>query len=1030
MEKGLYEKIISLEELNNLKKDNIHSNSIDKSDLDLKVSLAYEKIIREKLISLNKSEKIDFINSINKILDINEFEIKESSDEIKITELLAFSDNEFELKNLVENRPKTSLANSTLFVGGDSEYKMINELRKEIKTADEIYLLVSFIKFHAITTLIEDLREFTRNNSLKIITTTYIGATDAKAIKLLSQLPNTEIKVSYDIDKTRLHAKAYIFKRSTGFSTAYIGSSNMSKPALDTGLEWNVKITEYTSPDIFVQMEKTFKTYWNDNLFSFYIDNEENYNKLRKALKKSDNRNNLRNHTLFELSPLEHQEIILNDLEIERKIHNSYRNLVVAATGTGKTILSAFDYLKFAKGKRPNLLFIAHRKEILEQSIDSFRQVLKDQNFGDLMIEGIMPGQNNHIFASLQTLYSNERYLDFKINHFDYIVMDECHHSTAKTYDKILKYFKPKILLGLTATPERTDDANILEYFNNRIASEIRLPDAINQQLLAPFNYFGISDNVSLEKVAFKKGKYVVKELENLYSIHSKEGLNRIQLIVDKIDQYVSDIDDMKALGFCVSIEHAVEMAKTFNDINIPSLALHSRSSREERDEAKSLLQEGKIKCIFTVDLFNEGVDIPLVNTVLFLRPTESHTIFLQQLGRGLRKHPDKEVLTVLDFIGLANKNYDFTKKFRSIADKSRENIRKSIKDDTFIMPLGSNLILERKAKEYILDRISTGSYNIRKLREYVTTWSHFNTDKLILSNFINYYEIDLPNMYRISSISCFRELLFQNGLFKEYIAENISEIRKCLFRFSMIDSRHLLVFAKNLFNGLINLNELNARDKRMLSMIHYTIWDNKPEISYIDSLDKFIRKNTSIKDELIDIIDIQLDKIKNLGIPFKDKNIPLDIHSKYTQSQIFAALGISNEKNKKEIREGVYYDKETNTDIFFITIHKNEKDYLPSTMYKDYAINERLFNWESQNKTSDSSDTGRRYIEDRSENHKILIFVRDYRTAFGRTAPYVFLGNARYHSHSGNKPIEFEWYLENKIPARIIKESELRAII
>lgn len=1030
MKKGLYEKILSMDEFSKLNCNSVHSGHIDKSDLDLKVSLAYEKIIRNKLNSLNKNEKMMFLKSINKLLDIGDFDIKETDEEIKLKEILAFSENSSELKNLIENRPKTSIANSTLFVGGDSEFKMINELRKEIKTADEIYLLVSFIKFHAITILIDDLREFTKSKPLKIITTTYIGATDAKAVKLLSELDNTEIKVSYDIDKTRLHAKAYIFKRESGFSTAYIGSSNMSKPALDTGLEWNIKISEYTSPDIFVQMEKTFKTYWNDSLFTTYENNDDNYIILRKALSKSESKNNSRSLTLFNIEPLEHQEIILNELEVERKIHKSYKNLVVAATGTGKTILSAFDYLRYFNGKKPNLLFIAHRKEILEQSLDSFRQVLRDQNFGDLMIEGNIPKQNTHIFASLQTLYSNDRYLEFNKDYFDYIVMDECHHSTAKTYDAILNYFEPKILLGLTATPERTDDGNILEYFNNRIASEIRLPDAINQQLLSPFNYFGISDNVSLEKVVFRQGKYVVKELENVYSIYSKEGSKRVQLIIDKIDQYVSDIDEMKALGFCASINHAIEMSESFNIINIPSLALYSRSSKEERDEAKDLLEKGEIKCIFTVDLFNEGVDIPVVNTVLFLRPTESHTIFLQQLGRGLRKHPDKEILTVLDFIGLANKNYDFTKKFKSIVDKSKVNIKKSLINDTLIMPLGSNIVLERKAKEHILQRISTGSYNIRKLREYVTTWNHFNTEELTLYNFIKYYEIELSNFYRISSISSFRDLLFQTGLINEYEADNISEIKNSLFRFSMIDSRNLLEFSRKVLTGNFEFNNISIREKRMLAMVYYTIWDNKPDISFENSFENLLKNNASIIDELIDIIDIQLDKLKNMCISYKNYYIPLDVHSMYTQAQIFAALGVSSEDNKKEIREGVYYQRETNTDIFFITIHKNEKDYLPTTMYKDYAINDRLFNWESQNKTSDNSETGKRYIEDRSDNHSILLFVRDYQKVYGGTAPYVFLGEAKYHSHRGNKPIEFEWYLEHKIPARIIKESELRAII
>ena len=335
----------------------------------------------------------------------------------------------------------------------------------------------------------------------------------------------------------------------------------------------------------------------------------------------------------FELRPYSHQKEILEDLRVEREEYNSYRNLVVAATGTGKTMVAAFDYKEQIKNGDKNLLFLAHRKEILNQSLYTFRNVLKDQNFGEMWVDGDKPVENTHVFASIQSLISSNNFESYSKDYFDYIVIDESHHTGATSYLKVIDYFKPQILLGLTATPERMDGENILEHFNDRIASEIRLSDAIDRKLLCPFHYFAITDPEDLSHLKWTRGGYDINELENVYT----KSKQRVQVILDSMNTYLKDISDFKALGFCVSIKHADFMAKSFNKAGIPSLALHSESKDSERKKARKLLMNGEINCIFTVDLFNEGVDIPEIDTVLFLRPTQSLTVFTQQLGRGLR---------------------------------------------------------------------------------------------------------------------------------------------------------------------------------------------------------------------------------------------------------------------------------------------------------------------------------------------------------------------------------------------------------
>lgn len=933
------------------------------------------------------------------------------------------------------SRPDTPLANAALFTGTSSDLTLESELKKEIQSADSIDILCSFIKWTGLRLLLPVLREATQDGKrLRVITTSYLGATDLAAIDALQALPNTELRVSYDSKRTRLHAKSYIFHRRSGFGAAYIGSSNISNPALTSGLEWNLKISQYESPYLWEKIEATFETYQHSHEFDCY--DVRSRDKLSQALESERGGGNQARDGVLPMLDLDiyaHQQEILDQLMAERLLHHRTRNLVVAATGTGKTMIAAFDFRRLRQETpAARFLYVAHREEILEQSQAKFRMVLRDLNFGGLLVGQAKTTEYEQLFVSIQSLNSQGLCEKLPADYYDYIVVDEFHHAAAASYQRLLTHFQPKVLLGLTATPERHDGLDILSYFDHHIAAEIRLPDAINRKLLVPFHYFGITDLADLSRLKWSRGGYDKAELENMFCGNTQ----RAALVLGKMRELLLNIATSRCLCFCVSQGHARFMHEYFVSQGLRSEVLDADSPQAVRGTAIQRLEGREINIICVVDLYNEGVDIPSIDTVLFLRPTESLTVFLQQLGRGLRTHEEwdparkstvyKECLTVLDFVGNAHRNFNFESRFRALLGTTGNGVADEIKRGFPQLPAGCHISLEKEAQGYILENIKNNIAHARQAM-LIQRIGHFEDEtgqQLSLAHFIDYHQLGLNAVYKRGF---FARLCQLAGRRDDFQAPDEDILRRGILRLLHMNSATQLRSLRELLMAPAErLSRLSTDETRLLTMLHFSLWTTQSGIGSLSESVARLKANGACFSELLEVLDI-LDERTDLvtAKPVLPYSCPLELHANYSRNDILVALGNWSMSATPDMREGVKYLPDINTDILLVTLNKSEKHYSPTTMYQDYAISDDLFHWQSQSTTSAESPTGQRYLQGSST---VLLFVRENRKTDDGTASYCFLGPADVLSHEGSRPISIVWRLRTPMPARLCRITERMA--
>lgn len=864
---------------------------------------------------------------------------------------------------------------------------------------------MAFIRRSGIAPLMDALRRHCEaGRELRVLTTTYTGSTEGRALDLLREA-GAEIRVSYETSTTRLHAKAWLFYRSSGFSTAYIGSSNLTHSAQVSGLEWNVRISAARNAGVVDKVVAVFESYWNSGDFvpydpeQFAAHSEPSGSGPTVIL------------SPIELRPEPFQERLLEQIALSRELGH-HRNLLVSATGTGKTVMAAVDYARLRTTlSRSRLLFVAHREEILDQSLATFRHCLRDHAFGERWVGGHRPRLFEHVFASIQRLTA-AGLADLHPHHFDVVIVDEFHHAAARTYKDLLDHLQPVELLGLTATPERSDGLPLLGWFENRIAAELRLWDAIDQHRLSPFVYYGIHDGLDLRQVPWRRGRgYDAEGLSNLYTANDAWARRVVVEVVKRVD----DPQRMHALGYCVGVSHAQFMARVFNSMGIAAVAVWGDSPDQERRDALIKLADGRVKVVFSVDLFNEGIDVRAVETLLLLRPTDSPTLFLQQLGRGLRRNHSKTVCTVLDFVGQHRTEFRFDRRLRALLGGSRKDLIEQIEGGFPFLPAGCHMELDRVASEIVLLNI----------REAVPTRWTARVEELrrlsrdgatpTLGEFREETGLELADVYTGSK--SWSDLCEEAGAPVRPAGPHERILRRACGRLLHIDDLERIESYRTFLSSEAppTLDTLDERQRRLVRMLVAPLAEGALDKSTtLAEATAILWNHPQVRAELGELLEVLATQVDHIHRPLDThSDVPLQVHARYTRVEILAAFGIGKAARVAPWQAGVYWASEAAADLFAFTLDKTSGQFSPTTRYRDYAINRELIHWESQSTTRADSDTGLRYQQHVQRGTHILLFARlrsDHRA-------FWFLGPATYVRHESELPMAITWRLHHPLP-------------
>ena len=909
--------------------------------------------------------------------------------------------------------PLLPLAMSDLLINAPNEPRLGEMLNRELRSADRVDVIVAFVRWAGIRLLwgaLESLRD--RGVPVRLITTTYLGATQRRALDQMADL-GVDIKISYDTRSTRLHAKAWILHRNSGYSTAFLGSSNLSRQALVDGLEWNVRLASEHAPDLVRKMANSFEAYWSDPEFQPY-DPARDAERFDAAVHEQNGPSGAEPFiaTGLEVTPWPYQTEILEALAAERLRHDRWRNLVVSPTGTGKTVVAALDYRRLhqidsALGRTPTLLFVAHRQEILRQSLATFRAVMNDHSFGELFVDGQQPTAWQHVFASIQSL-STARMQGEDLSRFDVVIVDEFHHAEAASYQRLLERVAPRLLLGMTATPERTDGLDVRRWFGDRAAFEMRLWDALEQRLLSPFQYFGVGEEVDLSALTWRRGAYATEELSNLLTGNDM----RVRHVLRQVHDIVEDPRRMRALGLCVSVAHAEFMAKRFNEAGIVSEAVTGGTPSEARADAIRRLRTGEVQVLFTVDLFNEGFDVPEIDTVLFLRPTESATLFLQQLGRGLRKSEDKACLTVLDFIGRQHQEFRFDLRFRALTGRSRRQVEQDLEDGFPRLPSGCSIQLDRVAQGIVLDNVRQQLKNTSKTLVREARRLAGEVENLDLSTFLSETGLSLEDFYA-SAKGGWTGLQRAAGLPIPPATEGEEKLARNIGNLLHVDDPERLQLLRNPDDVAASIAGEEGYRYRLARQVLTTVAGEQQTVADPVNASERLLAAEPVTAELRELCVLLEDRARRLVTPLvAPPGVPISMHATYTRAEIAEAFGF----RARGWVTGVRYVEEMNTDLLMVTLRKSQTHFTPTTMYADAFVSREVFHWESQSAASRQSSAGKRYL---ARSSTVLLFVR-----INREDPFVALGPVELIDATGDRPIAIDWRLAHRPPEEFFQQA------
>lgn len=931
------------------------------------------------------------------------------------------------MENILMDSMRTSLIDSNIEsvlsyqhkLISNKEEKIVSLIRRELENCDEFIISVAFVTLGGVTMILEQLKDLeARGVKGKILTGDYLTFTQPKALKKLLEFKNIELKVLSD---EKFHAKGYFFRKGDIW-TMIVGSSNLTQTALTVNFEWNLKINSLKDGKIATEILNNFYDIFNkipaldmDSLLEY----ERVYNLTKEYTKKK--KQEIREYK--EITPNIMQKQALENLNNLRKYER--KGLLISATGTGKTYLSAFD-VRNANPKR--VLFIAHRKTILQKAKETYENILRDKKiviYGEEDID-----EADVVFAMIQTLSKENHMTKFSPDYFDYIVVDEVHHGGAKSYQSVLNYFIPKFLLGMTATPERGDNFDIYKLFDNNIAYEIRLHDALKEELLSPFHYFGISDiEIDGELINEKSG---IKKLT---------ADARVNHIIEKSKFYGYSGDKIHGLIFVSRVDEALLLEEKFQERGVKAIALTGDDSDEKRERSIAQLENGEIEYIITVDIFNEGVDIPCVNQVILLRPTESSIVYIQQLGRGLRKYLDKEYVVILDFIGNYEKNFLIPIAVSQNSNYDKDYMKRFIMNGTDMIPGQSSIIFEEIVKERIFENINRTNFSTKK---------NIEKDFILLEKQLG----RVPMLYDF-----FEKNMIEPSVILKYkkTYDEVLRILKPREEFPTLDSResNYLTFLSSFFtpakrvHEMVILQELLNKERVSIEAIgkileeRYSLYNQEESIENgVKHLAKEIFVSLSTAKEFLPIIERYEDDIvlsgdfkksyegklyfKNLiddliryNLVYVEKNYKqreeetILRYKEYSKQEAFWYLNLDF-NNGYQVSGYTVFEEQRKV-ILFITLD----DTPPFTQYDNKFYDNRRFTWYSKNQRY-LSRNGKLTAEGKiAENYYILeVFIKK---KSGENFYYIgkvkeVLNPKEIVNYKGNSVVEYELLLKDEI--------------